>query len=275
MTQQARSRSTSRNPDFKPLKRGRQHGNLQWGDLAAREMRAAGPDEWTYIVLLGGADTLSYRLRVAQSHLRPDMLPSYWSHALLVLLNDASLGGAQAVHVPLLQPDGPAYAPKNNGVITEALSAFDDPARYPNIALLALPIAQARIEARVEAFKRSRPTLDALEHALRWLVFAWGVVKIGNPLHDNYGLPSACMLETVCAAEEFDLTPGLESRASCPEAIWTAARYWHEYFQQTGGKVPFGRYAITHSYPILELPDGPAPLPSPPPAAKRGKQDRK
>src|SRR5262249_18368375 len=73
--------------------------------------------------------------------------------------------------------------------------------------------------------------------------------------HENYGLPSACMLETICAGEGFDLTPGLESRASCPEAIWAAALHWHDFFEKTGGaeKVPFGRYAVSHSYPILEV----------------------
>lgn len=51
----------------------------------------------------------------------------------------------------------------------------------------------------------------------------------------------------------FELTPGLESRASCPEAIWASALYWHDYFGKAGErKVPFGRYVIGHKYPIVE-----------------------
>jgi hypothetical protein len=235
------------------MKRDRGQGNLAWGGRAAQEMKTAGPDKWTYIALIGGADTLSFRLRVAQSHLRPDMQPSYWSHAMLVLLSEASVSGAQAVHIPLLRPDTPEYAPTKNGVVIDSLSVFDDAVRYPNIALLAIPVPQMLIQARVNAFMNSRSTLDSLEHVLRWLAFSWGVAKTGNPLHENYGLPTACMLETVCSAEEFDLTPGLESRASCPEAIWIAARHWHDYYQKTGSKVPFGRYSIEHTYPILEM----------------------
>jgi hypothetical protein len=197
------------------------------------------------------------------------MLPSYWSEAILIQLVSVSLEGAQAVYVPMAQPEGPAYTPKDNGVVARPLAVFDYIDQYPNIALIALPVPQERVMSRLESFKRSRSTLDALEHVLRWLAFSWGVAHTGNPLHENYGIPSACMLETVLAAEDFDLTPGLESRASCPEAIWSAARYWYEYFEKTGstGKAPFGRFSLNHSYPILEPSDS-QPLRAPAPAAQ-------
>jgi hypothetical protein len=251
----ARSQSTTRNPLMSELKRSKGEGNLAWGQRAAHEMRSAGPSDWTYVALIGAADTLAFRLRLAQSHLRIDMLPSYWSDAALVRLGDKLVANAVVTHVPLLQPEGGAYATENNGVVERPLADYDDAERYPNIALIALPIPQANIESRLKRFRRTRPTMDMLEHALRWLAFSWGVARTGNPLHENYGLPSAVMLETLCAAEGFDLTPGLESRASCPEAIWSAALHWHDYFKKTTGKdkVPLGRYAIDHSYPILEL----------------------
>lgn len=44
-----------------------------------------------------------------------------------------------------------------------------------------------------------------------------------------YGTPSAAFIEALASACGYDLTPGLESRASCPEAIWQAARWWHEF----------------------------------------------
>jgi hypothetical protein len=261
MIRQARSTS-ERNPSFFALARTEGERNLAWGERAVVDMRAdAGPDAWTYIALLGGSDTLAFRLRVAQSHLRGDMLPSYWSEAILIRLTGATLAGAEAISVPLAQPPGPAYAPTENGVVGVPLSDFDDPARYPNIALIALPKAQAKILARVELFRRARSTFDALEHVLRWLAFAWGVARTPNPLHENYGIPSAGMLETVCAAEDVELTPGLESRASCPEAIWASALHWRDFFAKTGERrVPFGRYVIGHEYPIVE-PEPPTPAP--------------
>jgi hypothetical protein len=33
----------------------------------------------------------------------------------------------------------------------------------------------------------------------------------------------------VLGAAGFELTPGIASSATCPEAIWQAARWWHEY----------------------------------------------
>lgn len=274
MIRQARSTSSEPNPRFTRMSRGRGERNLAWGERAVRAMGAdAGPTTWTYIALLGGSDTLAFRLRVAQSQLRRDMLPSYWSEAVLVRLTGVTLDGARAVSVPLVQPAGPAYAPHENGVVEVPLSDFDDPERYPNIALIALPVPQERIMARVEAFRGSRSSLDALEHVLRWLAYAWGVARTGNPLHENYGIPSAGLLETVCAAEDFELTPGLESRASCPEAIWAAALHWHEYFGKTGERrVPFGRYVTEHRYPIM----GPA-VPRQEPAAggRRGGAPRR
>jgi hypothetical protein len=253
MIKQAFSTATARNPDF--VEQARQSGedNFAWGMRAVKEMKTSGPDQWSYVALLGGVDRLAFRVRSAQSLLRIDMLPSFWSEAILIGLKEASLKDSEALYVPLAQPGSPEFPPENNGVVTCPLSAFADAQRYPNIALIALPVPQAKIMERVETFKRSRGTIDALEHVLHWLAFTWGVARTGNPLHENYGLPSSCMIEVVCAAENYDLTPGLESRASCPEAIWGAATYWHDYYAASSGgtgRVPAGRYSIGHEYDI-------------------------
>ena len=98
---------------------------------------------------------------------------------------------------------------------------------------------------------------------MRWLAFCWGSARTSNPLHENYGIPSACMLEIACAAARFDLTPGLEARASCPEAIWAAAKHWQDYYEKTtdGNRSPKGRYWTPHHYPIFEPRDGDMPEP--------------
>ena len=258
MVRQVYTTAVEPNPDFVEQPRNKGEDNLTWGSRAVAAMSTAGPKEWTYLALLGGNDTMAFRLRVAQSVLRRDMLPSFWSDAVLVELKSDSLRNAEATHVPLVQPGGAVYAPYDNGVVSCPLERFKDEAIYPNIALIALPVPQSRIMERVKAFKRSRSTLDALEHVLRWLAFCWGVARTSNPLNENYGIPSACMLETVCAAEDYDLTPGLESRASCPEAIWSAATYWRAYYAKTSGdngKVPCGRFSTDHTYSILEPED--------------------
>ncbi|AET95072.1 hypothetical protein BYI23_D015620 (plasmid) [Burkholderia sp. YI23] len=275
MLKLARSTSTDSNPHFAKLERAEDETNTAWGERAVSAMKSGGPERSTYIVLLGGSDTLAFRLRVAQSHVRPDMLPSFWSESILVNLQGNTLDGAKAIHVPLHQPEGPAFAARVNGVVERPLIDFDDPKRYPNIAVVAMPVKQNDVLEKVERFKQSRSTLDALEHVLRWLAFAWGAARTPNPLHENYGLPSTCMIETVCAAANFDLTPGLESRASCPEAIWSAASYWHAYFAEFNGREPIGRYWTPHSYPIQEPGTSPSQAaPVPPKRARVAKAAR-
>jgi hypothetical protein len=252
MLRQSWSKTATRNAAIVPMARGDDEDNLQWGARAVIEMGTGGVEGWTHLVLLGGSDTMAFRLRQAQSHLRSDMLPSYWSESLLVNVRGTDVLKARALHVPLLQPTNGALATISNGVVERPLKDFADPARWPNVAVIAVPVPQEQILEKVETFKRSRATLDALEHILRWLAYAWGVARTPNPLSDGIGMPSACMLETACAAANFDLTPGLESRASCPEAIWVAALHWHEYFQSFTGHKPCGRSCTPHYYPIVE-----------------------
>ena len=256
MLRQARSNTDRPNRGFIEQLHEAAETNTAWMRRAHQAMFATGSmaseslDHWTCIALIGGSDTESFRLRVAQAQLRRDLLPSFWSDVMLVAPRDGSFAQAQATHVPLAQHGDARFPPRENGVVTRPLADFDDTGAFPNVALIAVPVKSKDIDDRLRAFRRSRSTLDALEHVLRWLAFVWGVARTGNPLHENYGIPSACMLETVFSAAGFDLTPGLESRASCPEAIWSGARYWHDYFLTAIGKRPVGRFDKPHGYAI-------------------------
>jgi hypothetical protein len=112
--------------------------------------------------------------------------------------------------------------------------------------------------------------LDVPQLILRWLAYCWGVGVPGSPLAEGVGLPSAAVLEAAFAGQGFDLTPGLESRSSCPEAIRQAATWWHGFYQRTAdGKAIKGTYSAAHDL----VPDGlsggsPSPVASTPaPAA--------
>jgi hypothetical protein len=268
MLRQARSTSSDSNPDLVPFERPAKMGNVAWIEAALGQIpRKSLPANAACVLLLGGADALAFRLRVAQSHLRPDLLPSYWSESVLLERRGEKIGDARVIHVPLQSPDDDLFPPDANGLVARPLQDFDDAGKWPNIALLGLPVMQDDVLERVDAFRKARSTLDALEHVLRWLSYAWGVGKTGNPLQENYGLPSACMLETVCSGAQLDLTPGLEARASCPEAMWIAARFWQDYFKKFHKRAIVGRYCTVHRYPIWEPGDGPRRPPKP--SAKR------
>ena len=166
----------------------------------------------THLAMVGGLDRTSFRLRVAQSHLRDDLAPGHWSHVFL-------LG---------------------------KLDRYRDPALFPNIAVCGVPVARADVMKALERFKKQRGVLDAVDLVLRWLAFAWGASRTGNPLLEGQGIPSAAMLEVVMGAVGFDLTPGLESRSSCPEAIWQAAKWWHEYYLRDKREPLSGAFWVSH-----------------------------
>ena len=243
--------------------------NSEWFSRALPAGEAAGA-----IVLLGGVSLTDFRLRVAQSHARNDLLPSYWSHAALI--RQASGERNWELHEVSLEPPGGFGAvPANNGVQQANFSAYDEPSRFPNIACLqvrvrpdalrqGLALAQA-LEAAVNTFRRQRSVVDLGSMLVEWLGFVWGVGEKGNPLFKSMGVPSAVFIESVFAMTGVELTPGLAGQSSCPEAIWQAAKWWHEFYESeaTLTESPLtGRYFIGQpAAAVVEPPPPVAPLP--------------
>ncbi len=218
--------------------------NSQW---LARAQIASG------VILLGGSDLTHFRIRVAQSHLRHDLLPSFWSLAGILL------DKKRFVSVPLAPPPDISVVPSNNGVQICPLADYDDPRGYPNIAVLQFPSEQNPLRLRSEGQQSERDTVELIRQQrsivdlpaliVPWLGYVWGVGRYGNPLLEAEGLPSAVFVETVYGLAGVELTPGLASASSCPEAIWQSAKWWHKFYQQvdapTSGaaaKPPSGAY---------------------------------
>ena len=194
----------------------------------AQYVEAYSSDDGTDLLLLGGKGPVDFRVRVAQSHARDDMAPSAWSHVGVLGARVKNPLRRRVYEVPLGGRAGIGYPPATNGVVETPLGEYDDPAAYPNIAVLRVPLARSRVEAAIDAFRTQRTVMDALELSLAWLAFAWGVGATGNPLLAGLGLPSAAFAEYALGSAGYDLVPGFPSRSSCPEAIWQAARWWHE-----------------------------------------------
>ena len=96
-------------------------------------------------------------------------------------------------------------------------------------------VVTEKLEHAREQVAKSRSNLDLLDLLISWLAFAWGVGKTGNPLLEGLGIPSAALVEMIVGASDFELTPGLSTRSSCPEAIWQAAKWWHKYHETQQG----------------------------------------
>src|SRR5687768_17275698 len=218
------SKADKPNPKFAERKRAR-GDNIAWikPDLPG-DGKTAG------VLLIGGKSPVDFRVRVAQSHARQDLTPSHWSHVALPGKTANAPAETPLFEIALQPPDGFGYPPVTNGVQRGTLERYRDPTAYPNIAVMRVPVEWRQVEASLERFTSQRAVLDALELLMLWLAFAWGVGRAGNPLLEGQGLPSATMIEFVIGAAGFELTPGLASRSSCPEAMWQAARWWHEYY---------------------------------------------
>ena len=199
------------------------------------------------LLLLGGTDPYAFRLRVAQSHVRHDMSPSRWSH-IGILGPVSNNPAARKLHEISLQPPrGFGFPASTNGVQEKGkVGDYADKEKFPNLAVLRIPVKWNDVWKALKEFKKQRAVLDAKELILHWLAFAWGVGRSGNPLLDGHGIPSAAMVETVVGAAGYDLTPGLESGATCPEAIWQAARWWHQYYSDQQSAPIGGSWTAEH-----------------------------
>ena len=240
----------SRNPDVIGVERICNENNETWLARALGELALEDVKQWTLVVLVGGKDQLAFRLRLAQSHFRRDMLPSYWSECLL-METGGDIDQAKLHHVPLIQPRVP-YAPCRNGLVETTINTFASVEDWPNIALLAYPKPEKKVVESLERLKEDRDSLDALSHVIRWLSFVWGANGASNPVHDGLGTPSACMVGSACAAAQIDVTPGMPVSGACPEVLWSSVNYWHQQVTANGRHEAGAKavYQIGHCYDI-------------------------
>lgn len=187
------------------------------------------------IILLGGCSVAHFRLRVAQSHLRRDLTPSCWSFVGI-------LDGEAITSVPLDLAADASDIVLQNGVQECGVADYDDPERFPNIAVLSFASDFGDVLRGADLLKAERTIVDLPSLMLNWLGYLWSTGQVGNPLAAGYGVPSAVFVETVYGMTGVELTPGLASSASCPEAIWQSAKWWHNFYKEealdAGGPEP-------------------------------------
>ena len=227
-----------RNEHVRELARGGQEGNVEWIG------RALGDDPAPRILLLGGTSLIDFRVRVAQSAVRSDLLPSFWSRAALVLPGPP----AQAWHASLEPGWALDRVPRHNAIAEADLEDFDDPRAFPNAALLRFPGADAAaIADAVRVLRGGRLVEDLVTPLWAWIGYVIGAKGAPNPLVAGTPLPEALFVDAAFAYASVDLVPGVSSRAACPEAIWQAALWWSGYYADEGAgaaAVPGGSYVI-------------------------------
>jgi len=222
--------------DFDLADRPDGESNLAWIDRQLKELRVPRAPA-TFVLLLGGTSIYDFRLQVAQSQLRHDMTPSHWSHAAIISTVSRSIGQSRLLETSLEPAEGFNLPSMYNGIQGARLSRYGDPAYYPNIALIRIPVDPKSWRGEIEGqksildqFREQRVVVDVPTLILEWLAFVWGAGKEGNPLLRGYGIPSAAVIESLLGASGYDICPGLDSSASSPEAIWQTAKWWQHYY---------------------------------------------
>jgi hypothetical protein len=212
-----RSTATHRNRAIvsAPAKKGQ--GNAAW--LSARARPGS-------VLLIGGGSLEHFRVRVAQSHLRHDVLPSFWSMAGVVASQSAFWT------VPL-SIDNVSTVPSSNAIRRLSFRVIDNMSRFPNIAVLRFAEPGDVIVRNVQKLMTQRIALDLPTLLLPWLAFVWSAGPKRNPLLDGGAIPSAALTQTAFGMAGIELAPGLASGSSSPEAIWQSAIWWHDYYEKT------------------------------------------
>ena len=225
------------------------------------------------LLLIGGASLSHFRIRVAQSHVRRDLLPSFWSVA--GFLHD---GGKSVDTVSFNWGGHASTIPKSNAVQTRPIDTYADPGRYPNIAYIRFAADPRDVLKGIERVKEDRAIVDLPRLVVEWLGFVWGARPKGNPLLERIGVPSACFVEAAYAVAGIELTPGLAAEASCPEAIWQSATWWRKYYEEVtketkgkadGARIPTGAYALRQPAAAVTDEDGQGPSAPKAPRAPR------
>lgn len=197
-----------------------------------------------HVLLLGGCSNTDFRIRVAQADVRRDLLPSFWSHASIIVGKDRD--DWKLNEISLEPVNGFGNVPWSNGVQEAMLSDYTDRKKYPNISLLDFKLAYGEIKTAIEDFYSERSFIDSSSLIIEWLGYIWGAGDNGNPLLNGTGLPSSSFVEGVFSLANKDLGPGSSTRVSCPEVIWQSAKWWHEFYKLADDdeSIPSGFYCI-------------------------------
>lgn len=207
------------NPKFVRVPRKKGEDNVRWLERQLKGYTGVA------IVLAGGRNNLSFRLRVAQAHLRFSFTPSHWSHCFLLLQGTRD---GVAYEISLEPPRGFGFAGATNAMQEAPLTSYESVDQWPNLAVIRLAAIDADKAAdSVRHFAKQRAIVDAVSLLIPWLAFAWGAGNAGNPVLEGIGLPSAAMIEAVCNGCGYDISPTTSSRSSTPEALWQATKWWY------------------------------------------------
>lgn len=193
----------------------------------------SGEDRRGGILLVGGVSPRDVVVRHAQAELRLDRLPSYWSHAAVILdwKDGAKPASVIGVEVTLDPPEPEKQVPERNGVTLFRLDHYSNRNRFPNLAFGTICKTKKGLKDEIVTAALN-PNRDRLRYRFwewlgAWASYTYAPAAAENPIAKGIPLPGAAFCEYAYEAAGLDLTPGATAPNACPEHLWTTLLYWH------------------------------------------------
>jgi hypothetical protein len=195
----------------------------------------ASPADTVYVGLVGGSDPASMSVRWAQSFLRFDRRPSYFSNIFLFTGRGDAILECRVVGADPTRPE-------TQGVVRDRARRYQNPEAWPNKALVGFTFSQ--IEGGASPQARLRAVLDAArnEKAVRERYDLWKMIaawqpylfephRTPNPLVERSPHPGAAYVRWALGMAGIEGAPGALDEFDAPEHFWAAANYWYETYE--------------------------------------------
>lgn len=193
-------------------------------------------DHTIWVGLVGAKDPASMAIRWAQSFLRFDRLPSWFSHIFLFTGK-----GDEILECPVVDAD--PRQPENSGVRTSSAERYADVDVYPNVAVIGFALEEtetgtspaeriARVMEAARNPKAIRARYDLWEMIAGWQPFLFDPARRPNPLVDGYPHPGAAFVRWALAQAGIETSPGAMDEYDAPEHLWAAAKWWKDAYAQ-------------------------------------------
>ena len=190
------------------------------------------------LLLVGGTDWRSLVTRAAQSTIRLDLQPSFWSQAAVLLEWAGALDSACGLEVAFDPPEPARQVPERNGVTRFNLNRYLDGKQYPHLALVGFrpgDVQQNPAAANIDGTKIREAALSPNRERIRfplwnylggWARYLYDTSACPNPLDNNVPHPGASFCEYAFEAGGIDLNPNATGPQASPELFWAAAVHW-------------------------------------------------
>jgi hypothetical protein len=202
-------------------------------DFAAR---LESPEDTVYVGLVGGTDPASISVRWAQSFLRFDRRPSYFSNVFMFTGRGDAILECRVVGADPTRPE-------TQGIVRDRARRYRDAEAWPNKALIGFKFLategglapQARLRAVLDAARNEkaiRERYDLWKMIASWQPYLFEPHRTANPLVEKAPHPGAAYVRWALGMAGVEAAPGALDEFDAPEHFWAAANYWYDSYEQ-------------------------------------------